>query len=494
MFLLFMGIVLLAGAHELLIVRLAQRSLPYTYLIGAGCFLPPALLTLRKSRESSGRVSLLWALWSAALALEAGELLVGSVVNMTSVSPLWHAVPALCESASFCLFLMMVAIPVQGSASRTLRAIDLGMVGALCLLCWAAFLLPHAFGGVDSVWFLTALRAFAWVTALLATRAAADGTQFRILRWLAIYQFLDLVGTLITNQVMGVWLHAYGATRLDWVMDCAPLALASLLWLGQEAPFQRHRRSRYMAASALALLFSVTVMGMGIWLAAVGQRWAGGLGIAAALIGYGARSLLLHSRSLEVEDNFRSSLRQLRTLAHRDPLTSAGNRRSFERKLQQACAVIGEPVALLLLDIDHFKSINDSHGHVYGDECLQQVAEVLLRCTAGGLGHVARFGGDEFAVIFPGLDGDDAHETAERICGSVRALALSSYAGAHLTVTVGVAAVVSRGSRSRDELIRAADESLYRGKRAGRNRVGSGAYLSLVPAVPEAVTMSAYAD
>lgn len=151
-----------------------------------------------------------------------------------------------------------------------------------------------------------------------------------------------------------------------------------------------------------------------------------------------------------------------------DPLTGLANRRSFDAGLARELAGIrrhGRPVSLCLLDVDHFKRYNDTHGHLAGDQALVLVASVL-RSELRGLDLAARYGGEEFVLLLPDTDLDAAAGVAERIRSAVADLPAP---GSPLTVSIGVAAATE--GCFPDALIATADEALYAAKEGGRNRV-----------------------
>jgi diguanylate cyclase (GGDEF)-like protein len=158
-------------------------------------------------------------------------------------------------------------------------------------------------------------------------------------------------------------------------------------------------------------------------------------------------------------------LEQVRETSVTDGLTGIANRRHFDSSLARHLARASrtsEPCSLLLLDLDHFKALNDSRGHQVGDDALRAVAEVL-RSHARTNDVAARYGGEEFALILDACGPEDAMATAERIRVAV-AEALQ------VTITVGVATFPLQAAQA-DDLVRAADRALYDGKHAGRNRV-----------------------
>jgi diguanylate cyclase (GGDEF)-like protein len=147
----------------------------------------------------------------------------------------------------------------------------------------------------------------------------------------------------------------------------------------------------------------------------------------------------------------------------RDPLTGLSNRRALAAMLEQVLAA-GTPFCLALLDIDRFKAVNDTHGHVAGDGVLVQVADAL-RASAGGHGLLARYGGEEFAWLMP----DTALEQARLQCDYLReAVAFASQA---LPVTISVGVTAGAPGERLAEVMQRADGALYAAKHRGRNRV-----------------------
>lgn len=170
---------------------------------------------------------------------------------------------------------------------------------------------------------------------------------------------------------------------------------------------------------------------------------------------------------------------QLHKMAYIDGLTGIANRRHFDETLQtewRRCLRSGKPLALLMLDIDHFKAYNDLYGHLSGDECLQAVASTLHDGLGRAQDMAARYGGEEFVCLLPECDLDGALRVAESLRASVQALHIEhkgSPVAANVTVSVGVAVQIpDAGTRAEDILARA-DAHLYRAKQDGRNRVKS---------------------
>lgn len=166
--------------------------------------------------------------------------------------------------------------------------------------------------------------------------------------------------------------------------------------------------------------------------------------------------------------------RELAPLVLRDPLTRCLNRRGFEQELARATARAsrhGSDLALLAIDVDHFKRTNDGYGHLVGDVVLREVGALLLRAARAG-DVVARLGGDEFVVTLPETDGEEAGVVAERITDAVRRHAFSTTRGeVRVTLSIGIAAEQVLQSGIDASLRARADEALYVAKRLGRDRV-----------------------
>ncbi|MGY3893052.1 GGDEF domain-containing protein [Aeromonas enterica] len=166
--------------------------------------------------------------------------------------------------------------------------------------------------------------------------------------------------------------------------------------------------------------------------------------------------------------------RQLEILSNTDALTSIGNRRLFDHILVQEWnrgLRSGMPLALIMLDIDHFKQFNDHYGHLAGDTCLQALAQALSQSGRRAGELVARYGGEEFVILLPNMSLQAAYETAQHIHHLILALALPRCDSALgiVTVSFGVASLHPCASQSAIELVRLADTALYRAKQAGRN-------------------------
>jgi diguanylate cyclase (GGDEF)-like protein len=178
-------------------------------------------------------------------------------------------------------------------------------------------------------------------------------------------------------------------------------------------------------------------------------------------------------RSLRYALKLGETLEAMRQLATHDPLTGLLNRREFDRVLAEEgerARRFEHPLGLVMLDIDRFKAINDAHGHQVGDGVLREVARRLAAETRS-VDRLARFGGEEFALITVEADGAAALAAAERVCAAVRRTPVTAGPGLLLEVTVSAgAAAMPEHARDGETLIGAADQALYTAKAGGRNR------------------------
>lgn len=175
-------------------------------------------------------------------------------------------------------------------------------------------------------------------------------------------------------------------------------------------------------------------------------------------------------------EELRDANLQLEAFSRTDRLLGIANRGYFDERLAQACAGAfrrEQPLALLMIDVDHFKQFNDLHGHPAGDVCLQAVARAVQKSMARSTDLVARYGGEELAVLLPDTDAAGAAVVAARLVEEVAALAVphgASDVAEHVSVSVGVAAQVPLGKSETASLVQEADAALYEAKAAGRNR------------------------
>jgi diguanylate cyclase (GGDEF)-like protein len=277
--------------------------------------------------------------------------------------------------------------------------------------------------------------------------------------------------------------HAQAARRrepLGWLTPAAAgLALVATAWSMLRGEIAR---------ASTGGLAPGTILRLGCFLAAVGTvlallaRYRARL--TEALAETRARDLALRAALSEVE----RAEEGVKRLAHLDPLTGLPNRTLFGDRLSLAITQARRDrtrLAVLFVDLDHFKDVNDSLGHATGDRLLRGVAERLQACVRAG-DTVARLGGDEFVVLLPGLEGEaDAMRVGEKVLGSLRRPFTLAGQEVFLTASSGISLYPESGPSAVD-LVNRADTAMYRAKAGGRNRqvlytpaMGAGAAESL---------------
>ncbi|WP_158621183.1 GGDEF domain-containing protein [Dyella dinghuensis] len=200
----------------------------------------------------------------------------------------------------------------------------------------------------------------------------------------------------------------------------------------------------------------------------------GAIGVCITVIGYGVRNVITQSAQMANERSLISLQRELQNLVVTDALTGIPNRRAFDELLDREVSVAkreGEPVSLLMIDIDLFKEYNDLYGHVRGDECLRTVARLLAGALRRPSDFIGRYGGEEFVVLLPRTPIAGAYTVARRMNKVIVDADLSHDKGLdrRVTVSIGVTTLENFGI-SNEELMHRADSNLYHAKSEGRNQ------------------------
>ena len=198
------------------------------------------------------------------------------------------------------------------------------------------------------------------------------------------------------------------------------------------------------------------------------QREAREQEIAARLQGLGERVTSMEREALD----YRDKLEQQRHKALLDPLTGLPNRAAWNERLALEHGRLqqtGTGLLLAILDLDHFKSINDTYGHQAGDKVLKIIANVLRKGLRGD-DFIARFGGEEFALLMPGSDLSGGSRLLERLRAAVEQCPFH-FKGERVTVTMSAGVAVFKSGENASQVLKRADQALYRAKETGRNQI-----------------------
>ncbi|HEY6643148.1 diguanylate cyclase [Povalibacter sp.] len=268
-------------------------------------------------------------------------------------------------------------------------------------------------------------------------------------------------------------LQAVTLVILNGLMDRQGYSLSSLMPLLTLTPFFLLGMSQAQALRTVAVIFAVYAFG-GYHTAGLSSgQWSFDLAVEVFTASIGAA--LHFSLQKSLRQSYLSTQIMSESL-NRDALTGIHNRRMFDEhaaRLWQQAARTGAPVALLMIDIDHFKAFNDYGGHQAGDACLIKVASALNRAARRPLDLTARYGGEEFAVLLYDTNRASVEELCRELHAGLEALAIQHPAftdGQLVTFSIGAACVEPRPERRVEGLIQLADEALYAAKERGRNR------------------------
>lgn len=357
-----------------------------------------------------------------------------------------------------------------------LYKIDPHLLAAAAIL--TASVLPYAEGGKDKVFAVAAILAVQ-----LVVRFIGD-LRFRRRRTDAAFQpwFRGFVAISLLSGI------AWGSSLAILYCGAAPEAQVVVLAVGCGIVQSAAARA-YMAPASTAVVIlimigivNVTAIAEGDWLLlpicltyVVFQMsyMTRLVGLEQARAAAERRTSTLLAELEESNAKLSRANEQLVRHAATDGLTGLANRRSFDTDLKAAmtrASLTGEPLSLLMLDVDHFKCFNDSHGHLAGDECLRLVAAMLREQCARMSCQPARYGGEEFAVIMPNATRHQAETFAARLLAKTIDLDLTGIASAAepLTISIGIA-TADGGADDVRELVARADQGLYAAKQAGRN-------------------------
>jgi diguanylate cyclase (GGDEF)-like protein len=373
------------------------------------------------------------------------------------------------------------------SEAAILRNAGYARLGAAYLFAASMFipgvaLVPDPYearGASYGTWLLLFLDGgFALLSLLYVLRANDDAHVSPQIRWHIIGALLlALLGCGLT------WFLVAELPLIPQVGGYGPLIelvagpLVLLLSVGAMLAVGIRLRARTPADLWLMFMLLANVIDIGLTLVG-NERFSIGWYFA-RIISLGGASALLLPMSMEIIALVRrlaESNQLLDRMAYTDTLTGLANRRQFDRTLSEEYRRAqrnGTSLALIMLDIDQFKRLNDTYGHSAGDECLRRVATVL-RDTARRSGDTAaRVGGEEFAILLASTNIEQAVSVAEQICAGVRELNILNIASDRgtVTVSVGVAVLVAGCGLDDRWLVGAADRTLYEAKGGGRDRI-----------------------
>jgi len=332
--------------------------------------------------------------------------------------------------------------------------------------------------------------------AIRLAAAPRGGEQWRYYRTLLIFLLCYAVGVGVYNRLEMLTAGHSGATLLaDVALLLLPVLIALLppasATLPEDEPesaaiaASRQRKPLVLFVDNVSpILITLALLALGMDVLREHFRLGAGA-ICVALAVYGVRTTILQLKYREVQQELQAARDRLEEMSLQDALTGIANRRCFDRAIESEwhrAMRTQNPMALLMLDLDHFKQVNDRFGHPYGDRCLIQIASALRAVASRSGDLVARYGGEEFAVILPSTTGEAAEMLAIQMQSAVRALeiATGSQNGIFVSISIGISTFCYPEPGSPELLIEAADRALYRAKNSGRDRIEKAAMAELV--------------
>ncbi len=333
------------------------------------------------------------------------------------------------------------------AASHALRTVGLG----LGFFMVAEVFLRH--GATVPVWALLAINGFVWPhVARLLSQRSADPVR------------TERSNVLVDSFMGGIWIVLMHFDLLPSVavatmlaMDCVAAGGIALLLRG-------------IGVQSLACLLVITTGGFN-W--APQTTMAEMLATFPFLVSY---PLILSGMTYKLTQRVRQQNRLLARISSIDGLSELLNRAHWEESVDRilsTCRTNNGVASLLMIDIDHFKQINDRYGHTVGDEVIGRIGAIIRRNMREG-DIAGRYGGDEFGVVLNGVDAATAVQIAERIRASIHAAGFEHAAELHCTLSIGIAQS-GEGARDARAWVRQADAALYNAKLRGRNQLASNA-------------------
>ena len=336
---------------------------------------------------------------------------------------------------------------------------------------------PDEAGVALLVWLVDAQNLFLCAGAWVRWAVAGDATERDLFRSMAWY-FLALAAIVFVNDHYFAGDPAKGPEYGSIVAAAFALLAACALSPPSGTPVRPAPAAVVrIVRTASPILLAGALLLVSLFLIRMDYTY-GTLGVLIAVLGYGVRSTVSQVRHIRRGDLLQRQRSELQAIAWTDSLTGLANRRFLDHALRRAWRSemhARRSMAILMIDIDHFKLLNDHYGHPTGDACLREVAGVLQRNLVRPDDVLARYGGEEFIAVLLGIDLAGAQVVAERLRLAVKELQFEN-AGSPLgvvTISVGVACAILDAELLPERLVEMADRALYEAKCAGRDRTRS---------------------
>ena len=467
-------------------VFLPGLSAPAAYLaMTVGPFLAGVAAGLRARRES-GSARIGW----AALGLALVTWSAGSFGNLWqewvlgNVNEMYRSSMLAFNLATVPIAFLLASEWRPLGRRQLVRVVDAGVALALgtvyFLYTWNVIndrALPQEEGVAYLVWLVDAQNLFLCAGAWVRWYVAGDHAERDLFRALALY-FSALFTIVFVNDHYFAGNPDLGPEYGSIVTLAFALIAALALRPPSTSPVQAAPAGHARAVrSASPALLAGTLLIVSLFLIRVDYPH-GCAGVLIAVAGYGIRSTLAQVRHIKRGDLLQRQRSELQAIAWTDALTGLANRRFLDHAMRRAWRVemqAKRSMAILMIDVDHFKLLNDHYGHPGGDACLREVAKVLQKNLVRPDDVLARYGGEEFIAVLLGIDLAGAQVVAERLRTAVKDLRLENIQCPQgiVTVSIGVACAILDPEFPPERLVEIADRALYEAKCAGRDQTRS---------------------
>lgn len=385
-----------------------------------------------------------------------------------------------CDAIYAALVVLSCSTTFRKGTVRLTNLIDGAMAIALIVLFFIRIFSIVSLNGSNSsdnvlciIRMFDVLGIFMTVCAFVRLFGAEEASRRHFFSMLAAYLLVSTLFAAVRNRLLLAYTNAY--LELLLLPSLVVLGVSCLRplpgWLRTYSPAP----SLTYVAESLSPLF----LGMGLLAASIsiwsGHPQLGAAGVTIAVLGYGIRNIITQSEQMATEHSLRIARAELQNLVITDPLTGIANRRGFDAALQNMWNRVQHSnmqLSILMIDIDHFKRFNDTHGHAAGDACLIAVAACLDRILTPLGCFVGRNGGEEFVALLPATTLEQAIAIGETVRRSIADIELSSAGDPlHVTTSVGLANSMRTNVSTGKSLLLLADKALFDAKSRGRNQV-----------------------
>jgi diguanylate cyclase (GGDEF)-like protein len=456
---------------------------PVAYIVMVVAPLLTAAAALRRGRLESAEARFGWCAVAVAL----------TIWSMGAFGNLWHELilhrrnemyrdSMLAFNLAVVPTIFLLASDWRLSGRKLVRAIDALVALALgcCYFQYTWTMINSHSSSAEAgvaylVWLLDLQNLYVAVGALARWYVAEDRGERDLFRALSVYAVAYFVIVFVNDHYFA-GNPAFGPEYSTIVTLAFAVLSAFALRPSAELPVRQVNPVLVRAVrTGSPILLAVALLIGSLFLIRVDYGF-GTLGILIAVLGIGVRTTVIQVHQIEHGEALQRETSALQTIAWTDALTGVPNRHFFAQALGRAWRGerrLGQPQSILMIDIDHFKQLNDRYGHPAGDECLREVARALQRALVRPDDVLARYGGEEFIVLLRDTDAAGAQVVGERLRAAVEKLRIKNQGCPQgvVTVSVGAASAKLTGEVAAARLVKEADRALYGAKCAGRNRV-----------------------